>query len=133
MGFRITPQREMIVQTLAHSDHHLTAEEIYDQVRMRTQVINIATVYRTLELLVQQGLAARVLLQDGQMVYTPETHGPHIHLVCRQCGGVTDADQALFAPLVDDLRAQHGFRVDALHVSMTGLCRACQSRHATGG
>lgn len=125
-GFRLTPQREMIVQALAHSDQHLTAEQIFDQVRTRTQAINIATVYRTLELLVQQGFAERVALQDGQIVYTAQSHGPHIHLVCRRCGAVTDAAHEQIVPFSESLLAHHGFRVDSPHISLTGLCQVCQ-------
>ena len=126
LGHRITPQREMIVEAIVHSDRHLTADEIFAQVRQRTQVINIATVYRTLEVLVQRGLVSRVDLQDGQWVYTPNSHGPHIHLVCRLCGGTLDAEYRLIAPLIADLQAQYGFAADAQHLSIPGLCQACQ-------
>jgi Fur family ferric uptake transcriptional regulator len=51
LGYRITPQREMIIEALAHSSHHVTAEEIYAQVHQRAKAVNIATVYRTLDLL----------------------------------------------------------------------------------
>ena len=53
-GYRITPQREMIIQALLQSEWHMTAEEIYQQVQAFTQATNIATVYRTLELLVAE-------------------------------------------------------------------------------
>jgi Fur family ferric uptake transcriptional regulator len=115
----------MIVEAIVHSDRHVTAEEIYAQVRERTRAINIATVYRTLEVLLQQGLVSRVDLQDGQWVYTPNSHGPHMHLVCRQCGELVDAEHVLIAPLIEDLQAHYGFRADALHISIPGLCRSC--------
>ena len=132
-GFRLTPQREMIVQALLHSDQHLTAEQIFDQVRTRTQVINIATVSRTLELLVQQDFVARTILQNGQTVYTAHTHGGHVHLVCRRCGAVMDASSELIAPLAQSLQSQYGFCADRLHISLTGLCQACQADHQSGG
>ena len=59
-GYRITPQREMIVQALAHQSSHMTAEEIFAVVRTQTQAVNLATIYRTLDMLVDQGLATRV-------------------------------------------------------------------------
>jgi Fur family ferric uptake transcriptional regulator len=52
-GYRVTPQREMIIETILQAKRHMTAEEIMTELRKRTQVINIATVYRTLELLVE--------------------------------------------------------------------------------
>ena len=88
LGYRITPQREMIIEALAHSPHHVTAEEIYAQVHERARAVNIATIYRTLDLLVEQGIASRAGLIDGRVVYAASNHGPHLHLVCRACGNV---------------------------------------------
>ena len=51
-GYRLTPQREMIVEAVAHAGRHVTAEEVHEQVRARTSAVNVATVYRTLDLLV---------------------------------------------------------------------------------
>ena len=59
LGYRITPQREMIIEALARSGQHVMAEEIYTRVRGRSQAINVARVYRTLDLLVENGLACR--------------------------------------------------------------------------
>ena len=55
-GYRMTPQREMIITALTSSDHHITAEEIFESLHERTRALNIATVYRTLDLLVEEGL-----------------------------------------------------------------------------
>jgi Fur family ferric uptake transcriptional regulator len=91
-GYRITPQREMIIQAIAHSPEHITAEEIAQQLQEHTQAINIATIYRTLELLWQEGLACRNDLSEGKIVFATFEHGPHIHLVCRKCNKVIDGD-----------------------------------------
>ena len=84
-GYRITPQREMVIQAIAHTSSHMTAEEIFAQVQTRTQAINLATIYRTLEMLVEEGLATSVDLGGDQIVYASVNHGPHVHLVCRAC------------------------------------------------
>jgi len=125
-GFRITPQREMIIETLAHDTSHLTAEEIYARVRERTKAINLATVYRTLEWLVEQGLVSRSDLGTGQEMYCTIMHGPHIHLVCRRCGAVIDADYRLAVPLAERLQSGYGFAPDLQHLTMPGLCAACR-------
>jgi Fur family ferric uptake transcriptional regulator len=91
-GYRVTPQREMIVEIVAHSGRHMSAEEVFKEVQARTRAINVATVYRTLELLVEEGLVSRADLRDGRVIYATARHGPHVHLVCRHCGGITDAD-----------------------------------------
>jgi Fur family ferric uptake transcriptional regulator len=126
-GYRITPQREMIVEALAHAGGHVTAEEIYDRVRDRTSVVNIATVYRTLDLLVAVGLASRVDLWDGRVVYTTLQHGPHVHLVCRNCGEVYNADFQLFEPLGEQIRSRYPFIPDLHHLSLLGLCLDCSA------
>ncbi len=127
-GNRITPQREMIIQAIAHSDRHLSAEEIYAQVQARTRAINLATVYRTLDLLVSEGLASSLDLGGGCVVYATREHGPHIHLVCRQCRCVIDADHHLLTPVGDQLHAQYDFAADLRHLSLIGLCQACRPK-----
>jgi len=128
LGYRITPQREMIVQALAHDCDHMTAEDIFQQVQARTQAVDIATVYRTLDLLVGAGLATRILLKNGQQVFTISQHGPHLHLVCRSCGNVLKIDHQLLLPLVAELHALYGFEADWQHISVVGTCQSCQDK-----
>jgi Fur family ferric uptake transcriptional regulator len=126
-GYRITPQREMIVEALARSSHHMTAEEIFDRVQSKTQASNIATVYRTLDLLVEEGLACRNNLGGGRVSYATTEHGPHIHLVCRHCGCVIDADNKLLDSLSNQLQEIYGFEANLQHIFLTGLCINCQT------
>ena len=125
LGYRITPQREMIVEALAHSPHHMTAEEVYDQVHERARAVNIATIYRTLDLLVEHGMASRAGLQDGRVVYAASNHGSHLHLVCRMCGNAINASQEVLTSLERQLRQQYGFAADLQHLTIAGLCSAC--------
>ncbi len=123
--FRITPQREMIIDALFNGEQHNTAEDIFAQVQMRTNAVNIATIYRTLDMLVEQGIASRTDL-GGQMIYAPREHGPHIHLVCRHCNIVVDADAAALADLDAQLQRDYDFRADLGHISLFGACAECQ-------
>jgi Fur family ferric uptake transcriptional regulator len=125
-GCRITPQREMIIEAVAHAGEHASAEEVYAQVQERTKTVNLATVYRTLDLLVEKGLAWRADLGDGRVVYATRQHGPHIHLVCRQCGGTFLAEASLLEGLGKQLDAEYGFQADLQHLSMVGLCAGCR-------
>lgn len=125
-GYRITPQREMIVEAIAHSGHHINAEEVFAQVQERTNSVNIATVYRTLELLVEQGLASRIDLGEERVMYATYQHGPHIHLVCRQCGQMIDANQDMLSVLNHQLQSEYQFAADLQHISVVGLCSDCQ-------
>jgi Fur family ferric uptake transcriptional regulator len=127
-GYRLTPQREMIVEAVAHAGRHVTAEEVYEQVRTRTSAVNVATVYRTLDLLVELGLISRADLGDGRVTYASPLHGPHCHLVCRRCGYVIEADYELVAPLDERLRDQYCFVADLDHLAIPGLCADCEAR-----
>lgn len=130
-GYRITPQREMIVQALGNSGDHVTAEEIYDAVKGRSSAVNVATIYRTLDTLVAEGLINRTNLHTGQIIYTTQLHGPHLHLLCRQCGGTISIDYDLVAPLVANLRHKYTFEADLHHLTISGICAHCQSNITT--
>jgi Fur family ferric uptake transcriptional regulator len=127
-GYRLTPQRELIVEAIAYAGGHVTAEEIFEQVRSRTGAVNIATVYRTLELLVELGLVSCTDLGDGRVCYASVRHGPHCHLVCRHCGRVIDADYALFIPIEEELQKRYGFVAELHHFAIPGACADCQSK-----
>lgn len=126
-GYRITPQRELIIQALVQNERHMSAEEIYEQVQSFTQATNIATVYRTLELLVAEGIACQNDLGGGRVVYSSQQHGTHIHLVCRQCGKVIDADNQLIEPLRKRIKESYGFDASLNHSSISGVCNKCVS------
>ena len=127
-GYRITPQREMIIQAVAHSTRHITAEEVAEQVRVHTRAINIATVYRTLDLLWEEGFACRNDLSEGKIVYATFQHGPHIHLVCRKCNKINDADIKILNSLRNDLLQKYNFQSDLDHFSIFGVCSDCQNQ-----
>jgi Fur family ferric uptake transcriptional regulator len=127
-GFRITPQREMIIEAIAHQGNHVNADELFALIQERTHAVNIATVYRTLELLVEQGLASRIDLGEGRVIYATYQHGSHIHLVCRQCGQVLDADQEMLSAFNQQLQSNYQFAADLQHISVLGLCSDCQTK-----
>jgi Fur family ferric uptake transcriptional regulator len=131
-GLRITPQREMIIEALCHSECHMTVEEIFEKVQARTSAISLTTVYRTLDFLFEEGLVSRVSLGGGQVAYATARHGPHIHLVCRRCGKDIEAECRLIAPLVEQFQTQYGFAADPQHISIFGVCDACQSETSVG-
>ena len=124
-GYRITPQREMVVDIIAHADRHMSAEEIFAELQTRTQATNITTVYRTLDMLWEEGFACRNDLSEGKIAYATYKHGTHIHLVCRQCNDIIDADPEMLDPLGDELRQQHHFEADLQHISIFGVCADC--------
>ncbi len=126
-GYRLTPQREMIIEFIAHAGRHVTVEEVYEQVKTRTNAINVATIYRTLDMLVELGLVSRTDLGGGKVTYATLRHGPHCHLVCRHCGHVIEVDHDLVAPLEEQCRELYGFEAELHHFAISGLCASCRS------
>ena len=131
-GFRLTPQRDVILQAMHHVDGHATAEEIHGKVHSISSAIDISTVYRTLELLQELHLVAAVDLGDGQRRY--ELLGdrpPHPHLHCRLCGKLVRIDESKIRPLIDCVGEMYGFRAEPSHLIMPGVCQECRVARAT--
>jgi len=125
-GYRLTPQRAMILSIIEESDRHISAEEIYAQVAARYPQVNISTVYRTLELLKQLGLIYETDLSEGRVRYHPEGKGHHHHLVCQNCGAIIDIDESALAGLKDVLLHQYDFSAQLRHLAIFGLCGNCR-------
>ena len=125
-GYRITPQREMVINIIAHADRHMSAEEIYQRLKEQTQATNLATVYRTLDTLWEEGFSCRNDLSEGKIVYATFKHGPHIHLVCRLCNQIIEADPQILTPIGEELSTKYCFEADLHHISIFGLCVNCQ-------
>jgi Fur family ferric uptake transcriptional regulator len=125
-GFRLTPQREMVLAVLHKIEGFATAEEIYERVSAISTSVNLSTVYRTLELLEDFNLVANVDPGDGQRRYELlGLHGPHIHLICQACGKIIGVELDAVRPFAAHLKAAYGFDVDLEHLSIPGLCREC--------
>ncbi len=129
-GYRLTPQREMVIETIAHAGRHMTAEEVFAELQGRTRALNIATVYRTLDLLFAEGFVSRFAQAGGRLAYATVRHGPHVHLVCRKCGYTIEANDHLLSALGEALREHYRFAADLQHLSVQGLCQGCQAEGA---
>ncbi len=127
-GYRLTPQRMMILSAIEYSDRHISAEEIYAQVVAKYPQVNISTVYRTLELLKQLGLVTETDLGGGRVRYHPAEKGQHHHLVCQQCGAVVDLDESLLSSLKQTLLQRYQFIADLRHLAIFGRCARCAGR-----
>ncbi len=124
-GYRLTPQRLMIVSAIENSDGHISAEEIYAQVAAKYPQVNISTVYRTLELLKQLGLVIETDFGEGRVRYHPAEKGHHHHLVCTGCGAVIDLDESLLSSLKGMLLREYKFSADLKHLAIFGRCHKC--------
>jgi len=124
-GYRLTPQRLMILEQVERAEGHISAEEIFQHIRRRYPHLNISTVYRTLELLKELGLVTETDMGDGRVRFHSMGKGHHHHLVCSRCGKVTDLAEEELTPLNDLLSTRYGFRADLHHLAIFGRCAAC--------
>jgi Fur family transcriptional regulator, ferric uptake regulator len=124
-GYRLTPQRDMIIAAIENSSNHISAEEIYASVVAKYPHVNISTVYRTLELLKEKGLVTETDLGNGRVSYHPSGKGQHHHLVCHECGAIIDLDETAFVDLKEMLRTKYRFLADLKHLAIFGRCLKC--------
>ena len=130
LGYRLTPQRTLVWDVLRASGGHLSAEEVGAQVQRQFPHVNISTVYRTLELLVQLHLVRETQLGPARRFYEVEEEVPHHHLVCEGCGGVTHVHDEDLGDLHQILAEGQGFT--AKQLTIFGLCAGCAGGHADG-
>ena len=141
-GYRLTPQRQLILEALfacanqppgtpaasPEPTRHVTAEEIHAYIKGRFPQINLSTVHRTLELLEELGLVTHAHFADHIARYHPVDLGQHHHLLCRNCGGIWEMEDAIIHPLNQLLQERYGFEADLNHLAIFGLCQACRER-----
>ncbi|MDA8044427.1 MAG: transcriptional repressor [Actinomycetota bacterium] len=125
-GGRITTTRRATVEALlAHTDRHVSAEEVVEAVRARYSDVAESTVYRTLATLEELGVVTHLHLDHGPATFHLADH-PHRHLVCRACHAVIETPAELYTGLTGELERRFGFTVEDEHFALTGLCRACR-------
>ena len=129
-GYKFTTQRRSIVDTIIASEgKHLTAEEIYDEVKKICPEIGLATVYRTILLLEQMGIIYKLDLNDGcsryELAHQDEVHRHH-HLVCSKCGKVIEVEDDLLEELEKDIQKKYNFKIKDHSVKFFGLCSECR-------
>lgn len=125
LGVRVTPQRLFVLEALEQTGGHMTAEEIMQWASRRYPALNLATVYRTLDLLISIGLVVQMDLGDGASSYELVGDSPHHHLACKLCGNVIEMDTALLESLCADVLRDYGFHAQPQHLAIFGLCQVC--------
>jgi len=126
-GFRLTPQREMILSALHQIRHPAPAEELLALVAERSASVELSTIYRTLDLLNSMNLVTVIDKGDKQRLYElVGTKAPHMHLVCQECGKIIPIQIDLFQPLLSRLEDQAHFQVDLSKLTISGICEECK-------
>jgi Fur family ferric uptake transcriptional regulator len=128
-GYRITPQREMVLAIMHKLEQPSTVEDIFSHVQDISKSVDISTVYRTLELLQEFNLVSIIDTGDRQAKFVlVGDHSPHLHLVCKSCGKITGIHLEDIHDLSESLEKQLNFQIDWQDVSFHGLCADCKQK-----
>ena len=125
-GLRVTPQRILIHRALTDLGRHATADEVLTRVEAQLPNASLPTVYATLELFEELGIAHRVAAGTSATLWDPRSE-PHHHLVCRSCGAVEDLEAEVDTARAFRAARRRGFRPDGSELIVAGLCERCQT------
>ncbi|HXX79324.1 MAG TPA: transcriptional repressor [Ktedonobacteraceae bacterium] len=124
-GYRLTPQRFMILSVIQEAEEHLTIDQIAERVQKRNPYVSLSTIYRTLELLRELGLVRENHLSGEQPYYEAAEGKDHHHLVCRNCRTIIHLDHKLLGTLNEQLQEQYQFHNVTLDLVAAGYCESC--------
>lgn len=123
---KTTRQRNQILEIFLSSGRHLSIAELHQEIRRKHPSIGYATVYRTLKLFADSGIAREIEFGDGQTRYEPLATGEHHdHLVCMSCGAIEEFTHEGIERLQEEVAASHGFTMVTHRLELYGYCVAC--------
>lgn len=126
-GHRVTKQRAAILDAVCSESGHSPIGEIYARARRTDRALDLSTLYRALHLFIDLGLVVAANTGKGELTYEIARPQPHHHLVCRNCGGEQEIDDAALVAMAAGIEALHGFAVNTDHLVLFGLCRTCRT------
>jgi Fur family ferric uptake transcriptional regulator len=128
-GLKSTQQRDIILDEFLKSGSHISTEDLYLRIRRKHPNIGYATVYRTLKLFAECGIAEARQFGDGQTRYEAATSAEHHdHLICTACGAIIEFENPHIEELQQQVATEHGFRIDRHRLELYGTCRQCLGR-----
>jgi Fur family transcriptional regulator, ferric uptake regulator len=125
----VTRQRDLVAQVVFQSEDHLSVDAIRRELKQQGKRVGTATVYRTLDLLVDSGLVRAHEFGEGFKRYEPMTaQADHEHLICERCGRVVEFSNDRMERMLPILADEHGFQHRRHRVEIYGVCRECRQR-----
>ena len=126
-GYRLTRQRQLVWDTLRRTRRHLSADQIGAALRRQQQSVDMATVYRSLDVLQRLGLVRSSRLAERQYFEVAEP-GEHYHLVCDECGRANHIEGEDLAQVLRHITDAHRFAVNSADLIVHGWCERCQAK-----
>ncbi|EFS74975.1 Fur family transcriptional regulator [Cutibacterium modestum] len=123
---RTTKQRLAIRALLDDESFFLTAQQVHDQLRERGDQVGLATVYRNLQTMTEDGELDAIRAEDGEMTYRRCSSAHHHHLVCRKCGKAVEiGPEKILEDWARDIAAEYGFSETGHELELFGICSKC--------
>ncbi|MFQ5667123.1 MAG: Fur family transcriptional regulator [Candidatus Binatia bacterium] len=133
-GLKSTSQRDDIARVFFATKRHINVEELYNEVKQINPRIGYATVYRTMKLLTECGLAVERHFRDGEARYESLAEGcHHDHFICEGCGKIVEFTEHRIEALQSEVARRLGFRFTGHKMELYGLCRDCQQHSRRAG
>lgn len=131
-GYKFTSQRKAILETISsNGGKHLSAEDIYELVKTNNSDIGLATVYRTVLLLVDLEILAKINFEDGFIRYEindkDEEQHHHHHLICNECGKIIEVKEDLLEELEREIEEKYQFEIKDHKLKFFGRCKECKN------
>jgi Fur family peroxide stress response transcriptional regulator len=123
---RITPQRLAVLKVLARSEGHPSVEQIYERIRPDFPMTSLATVYKTVTLLKEMGEVLELGFSDGGNRYDGNKPYPHPHLICNNCGEITDIAVPILSAIPQQVSQETGYQIVNHRLDFYGICPRCQ-------
>lgn len=126
-GNRLTPQRVAILQAIVNNEDHPSAEQIYNEIVPSFPTTSLATVYKTIALLKDLDEILELGFGDDSSRFDGRKPYPHPHLICTNCGAISDSEVDDFQGLINLLAAQNDFSPKTHRFDIFGVCSSCRS------
>lgn len=128
-GLKRTAQRELILVVFLKTEGHLSAEDLYNLIKAEDPTVGFTTVYRTLKLMCECGLAREEGMGDGFKRYEHNFNHPHHdHLICTECGDLIEFYSEIIEKKQDEIALSHNFKPTRHSLRIWGICSACQKK-----
>lgn len=127
-GLKYTEQREIVLSILLHAKEHLTAEEVYNEIKKehKESNIGIATVYRALSFLEEVDLITSITFGTDGKKYESNSKSHHDHLICTECGKIIEFIDDEIEKRQDKIAKKNKFKITSHSMQLYGTCEVCQ-------
>ncbi|MGB1226977.1 MAG: Fur family transcriptional regulator [Poseidonibacter sp.] len=127
-GLKYTEQREIVLNILIHAEDHLTAEEVYNEIKSKDSDSNIgiATVYRALSFLEEVDLITSINFGTDGKKYESNAKSHHDHLICTECGKIVEFLDDEIEKRQDRIAKKNKFKITSHSMQLYGVCSDCQ-------